>query len=153
MYKAFSPCRVQYLKFRIVNKERLEASRIVSKTLVLVRNWYDCLSKMAKKSPKGSVAISSVDGRFRLRWNHFDELGRQKRFTLSCGMVNATNRTVAKRLAGQIELDIASRNFDPSLQKYRQGLDRSDSITVEALIDRFINAKISPDKTTSTARY
>ncbi|MBW4441803.1 MAG: tyrosine-type recombinase/integrase [Plectolyngbya sp. WJT66-NPBG17] len=68
-------------------------------------------------------------------------------------MVNGVNRTVAERLAKQIELDIASGNFDPSLQKYKQGLDRPDPITIEALIERYINAKISNDKTTSTARY
>ena len=65
----------------------------------MVRNWYDSLNKMAKKSLKGSVSIASVDGRFRLRWSHFNDLGRQKRFFLPAGIVNDTNRAVASFFA------------------------------------------------------
>ncbi|MBD1848402.1 tyrosine-type recombinase/integrase [Cyanobacteria bacterium FACHB-63] len=108
---------------------------------------------MGSKSPKGSVAITEVDGRFRLRWSHFDELGRQKRFTISAGAANEVNRSVAERLARQIELDIASGNFDHSLRKYKPGSGRSDSVEVEALIDRYIKAHFSPDQTTSIDRY
>lgn len=119
----------------------------------MVRNWFDLFNDMATKSPKGSVSVTPVDGRFRLRWSYFDELGRQKRFTISAGAVNEVNRIAAEKLARKIELDIASENYDYSLKKYKQGLDRPDSITVEALIDRYINAKIPTDNTSSRDRY
>ncbi|WP_287456823.1 site-specific integrase [Leptolyngbya sp. UWPOB_LEPTO1] len=105
------------------------------------------------KSKKGSVAISVVDGRFRLRWMYFDEIRRQKRYTLSAGAENEVNRTAAEKLARTIELDIASENFDYSLRKYKQGLDRPESITVEALLDRYIKAEFSTDQTSSIERY
>jgi integrase len=105
------------------------------------------------KAKKGSVSISDVDGRFRLRWTYFDELRRVKRYTLAAGAVNETNHTAAEKLAKTIELDIASENFDYSLRKYKQGLDRSESITVEALFDRYISAELSIDQTSSIERY
>ncbi|BAU12510.1 integrase family protein [Leptolyngbya sp. NIES-3755] len=105
------------------------------------------------RAKKGSVSISNVDGCLRLRWNYFDELGRQKRFTISAGAVSETNRKAAERLARQIELDIASGNYDYSLKKYKQGLDRPESITVEALFERYINTVIDSDRTSSVDRY
>lgn len=108
---------------------------------------------MAKKSPKGSVSITEVDGRFRLRWSHFDEIGRQKRYTLAAGAVNTPNRTTAEILARQIELDIAGGHYDYSLKRYKQGADRPDPITVEALFDRYIKAEFSLEQTSSIERY
>ncbi|MBD2079601.1 site-specific integrase [Leptolyngbya sp. FACHB-17] len=107
---------------------------------------------MPNKSPKGSVAIGEVDGRFRLRWQSFDEMKRPKRFTLPCGAVNGVNRSAAERLARQIELDIASGNFDPSLRKYKHGYGSDSSLSVDALMERYIKT-ISPEKTSSVDRY
>lgn len=63
------------------------------------------------------------------------------------------SRDAAEKLAKTIQLDIASENFDYSLRKYKQGLDRPDSVTVESLLDRYITAKFSPEQTSSLDRY
>ncbi|MBD2079323.1 DUF3596 domain-containing protein [Leptolyngbya sp. FACHB-17] len=105
------------------------------------------------KSQKGSVAVSAVDGRLRLRWQAIDAEGKQKRFSLAFGASNATNRLAADRLARQIELDIASGNFDPSLRKYKVGTDRQDLLTVVQLLDRFVSANIAAEQSSSQQRY
>lgn len=64
---------------------------------------------------KGQVKLESFSGRLRLRWSY-----RSKRYCLSIGLLDsAVNRRVAIRLAQQIELDMISDNFDPSLAKYK----------------------------------
>lgn len=108
---------------------------------------------MVSKSPKGSVAVAVVDGRLRLRWQAYDVQNRQKRFTLTYGAANATNQIAAEILAREIELDIASRNFDPSLRKYKARTERPESITIESLMNRYISAQIPINKTSSRDRY
>lgn len=105
------------------------------------------------KARKGSVVVSAADGRLRLRWSGRDGQGKPKRFSLAFGAVNATNRLAAERLAKVIELDIASQNFDPSLRKYKQGLERSDGILVGELCDRYIKAQLSSAQSSSLERY
>ncbi|NJK63635.1 MAG: tyrosine-type recombinase/integrase [Synechococcaceae cyanobacterium SM2_3_1] len=51
----------------------------------------------------------------RLRWRY-----EGQRYTLSIGLPDSrVNRQVAQRKATQIELDMASSNFDPTLHKYK----------------------------------
>ncbi|MEG4631375.1 hypothetical protein QUB56_17505 [Microcoleus sp. AR_TQ3_B6] len=49
------------------------------------------------------------------------------------------NRKVASIKARQIELDMASGNFDPSLVKYQP--QKQESISVSELFDRFVEYK------------
>ena len=67
------------------------------------------------KTLKGSVAIEKQDNRIRLRWSC-----DSNRYCLALGLPCSTiNLKVAQKVANQIELDIASGNFDPKLDKYR----------------------------------
>lgn len=64
---------------------------------------------------KGEVRVEAYSGRLRLRWSH-----RGRRYCLSIGLPDSViNRKVAAQKAQQIELDILSENFDPSLNKYK----------------------------------
>jgi integrase len=67
------------------------------------------MTKTTNKLQKGSVSIELINDSYRLRFRH---LG--KRYALGVGR----NETKAKQTALQIELDIISNNFDPSLEKY-----------------------------------
>ena len=70
-----------------------------------------------------------------------------KRFWLYIGLPDTiVNRKVASIKASQIELDMASGNFDPSLVKYKP--QKQESISVSDLFDRFVEYKrhkIDPD--------
>jgi len=67
------------------------------------------------KTPKGSVAIEESNDRLRLRWSC-----ESKRYCLALGLPHTNiNVKVAEQKARQIELDIASGNFDSTLDKYR----------------------------------
>jgi integrase len=105
------------------------------------------------KAVKGSVSISVVDGRFRLRWQGVDSQGKPKRFTLAAGAENNVNRIAAERLAREIELDLASGNFDPTLRKYKKGVDSQNSLTIAQLCDRYVNVRIRADQSSSIERY
>jgi integrase len=70
------------------------------------------------KAPKGSVGLESFQGRLRLRLPRQIYSGKQKYLTL--GLADSPeNRTSAERQARQIELDLITGNFDPTLAKYR----------------------------------
>jgi integrase len=105
------------------------------------------------KAKKGSVSVYVADDRLRLRWSGRDDQGKPKRFSFAFGAVNQVNRMAAERLARQIELDIASGNFDPSLRKYTQDLDREDGLSAGQLVDSYIRNKIAADQSSSLERY
>lgn len=69
-----------------------------------------------ERTRKGAVSIEALPDRgLRLRWSYAG-----KRFVLSTGLPDSkVNRQAAKHKATQIELDIASGNFDPTLVKYK----------------------------------
>ena len=68
-----------------------------------------------RKASKGSVQIKSSNGRLQLVFSFAG-----KRHYLSLGFPDTkTHRKVAEARARQIELDIASGNFDPTLTKYK----------------------------------
>jgi integrase len=68
---------------------------------------------MGIKNPKGSVSIENYRNRIRLRWRH-----QGKRYALNLSAYNQLNLLQAKKSALQIEQDIITNNFDPSLVKY-----------------------------------
>ena len=70
------------------------------------------------KAPKGSVGLESFQGRLRLRLPRQMYSGKQKYLTL--GLADSLeNRTYAELTARQIELDLITGDFDPTLAKYR----------------------------------
>ncbi len=72
-------------------------------------------SQPRRKAAKGTVVVQVFKERLRLCWSY---LGT--RYFLSVGLPNSkVNRLVAERRARQIELDIASGYFDPTLKKYK----------------------------------
>lgn len=67
------------------------------------------------KASKGTVQVEDFQGRLRLRFRFNGE-----RKSLALGMPNTQdNWKAAEQKARQIELDIISGNFDPTLKKYR----------------------------------
>lgn len=61
------------------------------------------------------VKVENDDGRLRLRWTH-----EGKRYSLALGLPDSTlNRGHAWQVALQIEGDIVTHNFDPTLKKYK----------------------------------
>jgi integrase len=61
------------------------------------------------------VTIENHDGRLRLNWQY-----NGKRYTMSCGVPNnPTGKAIAKQKAAQVEQDLLTGNFDPTLVKYR----------------------------------
>lgn len=66
------------------------------------------------KHQKGTVGIENYSGRIRLRWSYSG-----KRYCLALGLpFSKVSLKAAQQKATQIELDVASGNFDDSLIKY-----------------------------------
>ncbi|MDX2231341.1 MAG: DUF3596 domain-containing protein [Leptolyngbyaceae cyanobacterium bins.349] len=67
------------------------------------------------KNPKGTVSVLVSNGRLQLRFRFAGD-----RQYISLGLPDTpTNRKAAEQKKAQIELDIASGNFDPTLAKYK----------------------------------
>ena len=101
------------------------------------------------KSQKGSVSVNILRGRLRLRLPRQLYEGEQK--YLSLGIPdNPGNRKFAELKAKEIEFDILSGNFDPSLNKYRclsyqpgtDELSQQEPLLIE-LWDKFTQFKSS----------
>jgi len=76
------------------------------------REWVKLEEERAKK---GSVSLWAVDEMLVLRWRY-----QGKRFSLALSLPDTTaNRKQAKKLANEIELDVAASAFDVTLTKYR----------------------------------
>jgi integrase len=85
--------------------------------------------------PKSSVNIEVFQERLRLAWSW-----QGKRFWLYIGLPDTKpNRKAAEIKARQIELDMASGNFDPSLVKYKP--QKQESISVSELFDQLVEYK------------
>ena len=70
------------------------------------------------KAPKGSIGLESFQGRLRLRLPRQMYSGKQKYLTL--GLADSPeNHASAELTARQIELDIITGNFDPTLARYK----------------------------------
>lgn len=68
-----------------------------------------------KKNAKGTVTISNADNRIRLRWRY-----QKERYSINLLQYNRQNLLEAKRIALNIETDIASGNFDFTLNRYKK---------------------------------
>jgi integrase len=95
--------------------------------------------KRKKKTPKGVCAVQLDKDRLRLYWRH-----EGRKCFLYLGLPDSKiNRTVAEQKASQITIDLATGNYDPTLEKYRlQPVNpRGDSLTVSELYRRFWDCK------------
>ena len=85
--------------------------------------------------PKGTVNVEVFKDRLRLAWSW-----QGKRFWLYVGLPDSiANRKAAEIKARQIELDMTSGNFDPSLTKYKP--QKQEFISVTELFSRFTEYK------------
>jgi len=85
--------------------------------------------------------------RLRLVWSW-----QGKRFWLYIGLPDTiANRKAALMKASQIELDMASGNFDPSLTKYKP--QKQESISVSDLFDQFVEYKRRKIEPATLAKY
>lgn len=105
-------------------------------------------SKM--KASKGEVVVEIFKGRLRLRWSC---LG--KRYCLSIGLPDSkVNRLNAERKARQIEGDIATGNFDPTLKKYKpQVALKRNLISALSLFEKFIESRAKYLAKPTLAKY
>jgi integrase len=69
---------------------------------------------MGQKSLKGTVSISNVDSRIRLRWRY-----QGNRYSLNLAAYTKVNLTKAKTVAALVEKDMAFETFDYSLNRYK----------------------------------
>lgn len=77
-------------------------------------------SQIRKKASKGTVVVQVFKERLRLCWSY---LG--KRYYLYIGLPDSKlNRTIAEQKAHQIEGDIVTGNFDPTLKKYKSAVPK-----------------------------
>jgi integrase len=89
------------------------------------------------KAKKGTVSVTADRGRLRLGWRH-----EGKRYFLFIGLPDSiTNRRVATAKATQIELDILSGHFDPTLKRYKAELHSHIETAVTELFEEFIQYK------------
>ena len=98
-------------------------------------------NRRQKKSAKGTVKVESDRGRLRLRFTC-----QGKRYYFAIGLPNTDiNRKVAEQRARQIELDILSGNFDPTLEKYKPERSAEKTnvslLTSGELLEQFIASK------------
>ena len=112
------------------------------------------------KSSKGSVTVCCVRGNLRLRlprglWTD------KKQVYLPLGLAdNLPNRKAAEIKAKQIELDILSGHFDPTLKKYqpvaytlKPETEEQENITFSEIYQKYINTKKDKSATTWKSTY
>lgn len=89
------------------------------------------------KKPK--IHIEARNGWLKLRWSH-----RGNRHEFALGLPDGTlNRKVAERKASEIEMDIATENFDPTLNKYRLATTQPKpaGLSIITLFQQYIDHK------------
>ncbi|NQE35414.1 Tyrosine recombinase XerC [Microcoleus sp. IPMA8] len=95
----------------------------------------------------GSVKVQIFKDRLRLVWSW-----QGKRFWLYIGLPKTiANRKAVSIKASQIELDMGSGNFDPSLAKYKP--QKQESISVSDLFDQFVQHKRRKIEAATLAKY
>lgn len=90
-----------------------------------------------RKSGRNLVKVENDEGRLRLRWTY-----QGKRYTLAMGLPDSqTNRIFAQKRALEIEGDIASGHFDPSLKQYKpqSALSKPQQVTAGVLFEKFMH--------------
>ncbi|MGB3293149.1 MAG: tyrosine-type recombinase/integrase [Phormidesmis sp.] len=98
------------------------------------------VSAINQESASSLVKVENDEGRLRLRFSYGG-----KRYAMAIGLPNSSvNRMVAQQKASQIELDIASGNFDPTLKKYKpaRGSKKSSDAQVAGLFRKFMAAQV-----------
>lgn len=94
-------------------------------------------SQTRKKASKGTVVVQVFKERLRLCWSY---LG--KRYYLYIGLPDSKlNRTIAEQKAHQIEGDIVTGNFDPTLKKYKSVVPKPSLVSAVALFEQFTQSK------------
>jgi integrase len=98
---------------------------------------------------KKIVRVGIDKGWLRLRWSY-----QGKRYALTLGLpVSGVNKMVAAAKAHQIELDIASGHFDPSLKRYKPQCQRLTQITAADLFQLFAEEKAKQVYQRSLEKY
>ena len=90
------------------------------------------------KSTSRTVIVLSIDDRLKLRWTWTKDLGGNgRRFHLALGLPDTgINRRIAEAETHQIELDLHTKQFDPSLKKYTDRQLQSTTLSVVALYEK-----------------
>lgn len=111
-------------------------------------------SASGNRQSQSFVRVENDKGSLRLRFSHGG-----KRHSLAVGLPDSqVNRIVAQQKATQIELDIVSGNFDPTLKKYRPPRTRAKparSSQVVGMFEQFTQAQTKAKRLTagSLRRY
>ena len=101
------------------------------------------------KASAGTVVVQNFQGRLRLVWSCGG-----KRYFFTLGLPEGkTNRLVAERKARWIEGDIATGNFDRSLDKYRPEGNNRDRQQVCELFEKFTDSRKPNLKKHTLNRY
>jgi integrase len=100
----------------------------------LVSRFEEKIMPDKSRSQKGCVSVGEFKGRLRLRWSY-----QGKRYSLGMGLPEGkVNRLVAEGKAKLIEQDIATSNFDYTLERYQpEHLQQTKQIKVFELFDQF----------------
>ena len=98
---------------------------------------------------RGKVSLESCKGWLRLRWRY-----EGKRYSLALGLPDSkSNRLKSQSLILQIDADLETGSFDPSLAKYKQQPKQQQqplrhSLICSQLFDQWLNSKIGISKRT-----
>jgi integrase len=84
------------------------------------------------------VHVEVRNGWLKLRWSH-----QGRRYDLALGLPDGSlNRQIAERKASEIEIDITTENFDPTLNKYRpEPQSQPSGLSVAELFQKFMTHK------------
>lgn len=103
---------------------------------------------MAKRAA-GTVVVSARDGRLILRWTW-----QGRRFQMRAKLDDTPlNRAVCDRTAAQIQIDISSGQFDPTLKKYRETSHQSSGLTASMVLAEYAASKSQLVAAKSLERY
>ena len=134
------PFLVDLHKVWIENGSKYRSNLPTLESLAMIR---------ATKAKKGTVSVTSDRGRLRLGWRYLGE-----RYFLFIGLPDtATNRKVAEAKAFQIELDIKSGHFDPTLKVYKGKLPSRNRLLVIDLFNKFNQHKAKKVAPTTLDKY
>ncbi|MGK7874831.1 MAG: tyrosine-type recombinase/integrase [Xenococcaceae cyanobacterium] len=123
----------------------------------MMRPEYQSVAEIPSISVIGGtsfVKVENDDGRLRLRFTHGG-----RRYAIAVGLPDSkVNRLVAQQKAAQIELDIASGNFDATLSKYKSPKAASlkqRAVSVADLFEQFMETQLKAKElhTGSLCRY
>lgn len=103
----------------------------------------------ATRAKKGTVSVTTDRDRLRLGWCY-----KGKRYFLFIGLPDTiTNRRVAEAKASQIELDMMSGHFDPTLRAYKLQLPNRSQLSVTGLFNKFIQHKAKTVASATLDKY